>query len=237
MGKHSIINGVPRSQYDEINAIRVKRMLALRNGGHTNRSIGNVFGVSYERVRQLIGNTGRDFRKNRTVNIIRSLSNEEREGLSIVDFADYNACPGIWRRELARFRHAPKVSCSISKGQIGEKMVSKKLFSLGIDNELMPLQHWFDILIKPSNKTVDVKTAFVPQIRLGGVSDTWCFNLDHYPKANVPDFYVLLIYPLEQYLVVPSAEKHPKQMAFCLNSRRPGMFKWGRFLNNFSLLR
>ncbi len=128
-------------------------------GGKSNTEIGQYFHISRERVRQLIGNTGKLFRKNWTIAKINS------GDINLADMtrSEVKELPGLtseWLRRFEKTRHRIKTGGYAKRGHDFEDRASKILSDAGINNKLMSFRHPFDILIDGRIK-VDVKSVFV----------------------------------------------------------------------------
>lgn len=123
---------------------RREEMARMRNEeGMTLKEIGARQNppISRERVRQIIGNTGRGFRASWTKKLIKS-------GKVILNhWTELPSAPGVkreWQRDWGNHRHV------VSKGNVGlgykfEELASTILANNGIGNELMPNKFVYDI--------------------------------------------------------------------------------------------
>jgi hypothetical protein len=116
--------------------------------------------------------------------------------------------------------------------------VSEKLKQLGIENELMPHGHVFDIRLC-NGKTVDVKsriTKSLPPSLRGRTAAYWTFDCRKGKKGSYADFFILYIWETGDIFVVPDHEMGISQIRFCW----PPAFKaskWHQYHNDFDLLK
>ncbi len=216
------------------NAERNSEIIRLRKEcGEEIDSIARRFGISHQRVTQIIGYTGKKFRTQRTQAIVDSLPEAELLRTTL------NApLPGhsrnAWNRAIAKHHHAI-IGGSASVGQKAERRISEHLATIGLENKLMPLLHQFDILVLRSNARLDVKYCSKPSIRRR--AKQWRFNTR--ALRSHADFYIFVIGDTSDYFVIPSNAIPQKltRMTFCWPNLRPQSAKWARFHNAFQQLR
>lgn len=116
---------------------RKREMRRLRHvEGWSNTRIGLKYGISRERVRQIIGNTGRDFRRNWTQRILES----GRYALELYHHDKIEELPGIkkvWIENWGNYRHDAKGG-HVREGQEFEERAYLLLRDHGILGTLMP---------------------------------------------------------------------------------------------------
>lgn len=126
----------------------------------TLKVIGDRYGISHQRVRQLVGPTPKGMGISWTKELIAQTD------ISDMTRADIDDLPGvnqIWLKHFAKNRHGIKPGDSgIFKGTETEKLVSELLIENGIAHRLMPHMHPFDILLDNGIK-IDVKGASTKQ--------------------------------------------------------------------------
>lgn len=172
---------------NETRTVRKKEMEYLRfDKLLTLAQIGEIYGISRERVRQLIGNTGKDFigkiRKQQVFELPNLTNNELAEKLNL---SYETVC-----KYRSGTRHAIEKNCNCYVGAQAEEIVSKKLIKHKIPNKLMPANHPFDILLDNGIK-IDVKSRKpVPDAK--GI---FHYQIDKNKTKNKPqpDFYALVI--------------------------------------------
>lgn len=204
----------------------------LRNNGKTLQEIADLYGASRERVRQVIGNTGRDFLKNRTIEMMKG-----------VDFSDWTVkdipsqgLRSIWRREL--YKHHHSVVGGMAKiGNDAEKRARALLENNDIACELMPLGSPFDILCN-NGLRIDVKTTTKPFTNYPGlVSPKWRFKVGA-GKRGQTDFY-MCITSNEDIFIIPSivVPQHWEQLQFCWPALSPSKGRFSQYKDAYRLLR
>src|ERR1035441_1470983 len=125
---------------------RQSEMKILRNQGFKVREIGAVFGLSGERVRQIIGNTG-DVRFRRTKVILASLNERQIADLSPGAVAASHMTTSLVLQKRSKLNHPyDRSTPNQITAQAGEELVSIELDRRGIKHKRMPLLHGFDIL-------------------------------------------------------------------------------------------
>lgn len=217
---------------------RIDDMLAMRYKGMTLQVIGAAYGISRQRVRQLIGNTGRTFRSEVLISRV-----EEDPSANPEDICDEM---GMDRRSLYRLgipipRHEA-AGGMLRKGQLGELIVSGKLSYMGIENELMPNRNPYSILTA-SGIRVDVRTAYhyVKAPSIVGKSNTHMYKFRVWRKGrehDFADFIVCYIYPLHKSYVIPVSYVHGSEnIAISYPILRNEVSKWARWEENFDLLK
>lgn len=209
-------------------------MIQLRQNDWTLQEIADKFGISRERVRQRIGNTGFQatqsrVKKNRSMyEQFKHLSNSAlQKVLGIKTINNY-------RDDT---RHAIDGG-SLQVGTESEVTVSKKLHDLGFKNELMPHFHPFDILLD-NGITVDVKSSD-PMTSSKTISPCYTFNTKKAVKGNYCDFLILYLRDAKECFVVPMKEAG-NIIRFCFpeGSLRTNnkVSKWLKYHNRFDLLK
>src|SRR3990172_9189577 len=129
---------------DDFYEKRLDDMKKMRfDEGKTNTEIGGKYGISRERVRQLIGNTGRLFRQNWTKKLIQSGE------IKLNHWTELENAPGVrkeWIRDWGNHRHVILKPGSVRTGYIFEELASRILKDWGIENECMPFRYPYDIV-------------------------------------------------------------------------------------------
>jgi hypothetical protein len=208
---------------------RVQEMRRMRfEESKTLQEIADRYGISRERVRQILGNSGQVAlgKKRRTYNENKHLSNSILSGLL-----------GIVKRSIYNYRNGERHEIDGGYAKIGadtEVVVSKKLFSLGIGNKLMPHMHTFDILLDNGIK-IDVKSSNpMPMSRL---SPMYNFATGVYRKGHYCDFLILFLQDAKEFFVVPDREI-TGIIRFCWPESDYGKkSKWLDYHNRFDLLK
>lgn len=126
----------------------------MRNEGKTLGEIGIFWGISRERVRQIIGNTGREFRREWTKSIAEGKISfmKHRDQLSGVV-----GVKKVWKEMWGNFRHSA-IGGAVKSGQEFEERAYGILLANGVENSLMPNSFPFDIKTS-SGLRIDVKVT------------------------------------------------------------------------------
>ena len=213
---------------------RNKEMIRLRYEGMlTPIEIAAQFGVSRERVRQIIGNSGRlkylvlkddEWMRNNAHRTNQELAEELGVNQSTLS---------IYR---GKYRHAVLSSYPIGTGIEWEEKISARLTEMGIENELMPFRHPFDILAHGKVR-IDVKASYglkTPTSK-GIRSPQYVFNVR---KVEAADIFVFVMIPINEVFVVPSYAIHRKSklIFICWPSKYPKAGKYSRFHEAWDLI-
>lgn len=209
-----------------------QKMIELRaSGGLKLREIGDLFGVTRERVRQLIGNTGRKVHGDYVRKMVALMTHKEMLSATS-DNPLFGSSPETWRRIIGKYHHAAK-SGPVALGQKWERIVSGKLLELGIKTKLMPLGSPFDLLVEESKMRIDVKYCSRPRPTSKCVSPQWGFGIKG--NQNKADFYICVAGEIENCFVIPShlVSSKTNRLQFCWPTLRPELSKWKQFHNAF----
>lgn len=214
---------------------RNEEMKELRNNDWTLQAIADKYGISRERVRQIIGNTSftATFSKTRkNWAIYEENKNESNSALSKMMGISKHRVSSIFRR-YEPIRHKLDLG-DVKKGYETENIVSQKLLSLGIKNTLMPNFHPFDMLLDNGLK-VDVKSS--NPISCSVKTSQYSFRTRKYEKGNYCDFFILYLIDVKEFFVVPdSVAGGIIRFAFpeAIHGRKS---KWLQYHNRFDLLK
>lgn len=193
----------------------------------TLRAIGDHFGISRERVRQILGNTGgyitRDSRKEAVLAHPHLTDNEiaERLGLSLSAVNTYRS--GTWHRRLYKNNYH------------WEMEISDRLRSARIEHELVDHMNGYCFLVYPDIK-IKMTVAYTPwtPASIEYASEPWRFRT---ADQDVIDYYFMVIDPRADVFVVPVSEVKGRQhIVFCWpNKNRKS--KWEKYLWNLDQLK
>jgi len=223
-------------------SLRKKDMLSLRfDYGWTLRAIGNKYGMSRERIRQIIGNTGFIAKKRSDI-----LKNEQfLKSTAYLTNRELAKALNLKSSSIIRYRgnirHAIEPSNKNTKTAFDSEILASALLqNHGIKNKLMNFQHSYDILALDFIR-IDVKLANTPKSSpsRSTISPSWRFRVRKGEKRNTTDFYFCVIGPTEEVFIIP-ADKVPKNMAnivFCWPTTRPELSKWQHYLNAYYLIK
>ena len=209
---------------------RNQEMYNLRfTHGKTLQEIASQFGVSRERVRQIIGNTGREFRVNWTK---KKFMEYDLEAVS-----DISSLPGVksvWQKVWGSYRHPN----SNSQGIEFEEMGNALLISKGFETKLMPHLHPFDILVNGEIK-IDVKHSDFDISTLESQNSTGpTYPISHLKGGKDCDLFLVFVPLGEEYsaFIIPSYEVAglDKIRIPWPSGKKPS--KWHKYLNRFDLL-
>lgn len=206
----------------EIKNLRFIKGLSLQ-------SIGDKYGITRERVRQIIGNTGRQFRRKWTTELKSSGAVKPKHWTEIRD----GKMPGlkrVWMDGWGDERHIAK-SGNAKIIQKFEMRASSLLTGIDIEHKLMPYLYPFSILTANGIK-IDVRVTHVDSSKLP--SQTRC----KYPTFAVPNLksgkdcdYFIVFIPEGRgytYFVIPSFEVY--RMRYDARIRIP----WPKLSNKIS---
>jgi DNA-binding CsgD family transcriptional regulator len=223
---------------------RAQEMRQLRKDGATLQQISDIYGVSRERVRQVIGNT-KDFhyvKKAREQSILNPthLHKTDQEladelGVSVYLIQRYRS--GI-RRKVSDHSH-------LGKGVQIEEEVSGILRINRINHTLMPPSHPFDILLE-NGKRVDVKSAHKALQPPSQRYPFYWFSLKKDIRGEYADFFILAVVAsgyIDELYVVPNSAilrgSHGIRIGALPPEQRKSKkgSKYSKYLNRFDLLK
>jgi hypothetical protein len=212
---------------------RENKMIEMRlQNLMTLREIGEHFNISRERVRQIIGNTGHDYVAERTKAKI------ENSTEATPDLAERL---GLCTATISRYRnnHHDISGGSAMKGEIAEKYVSDKMASLGIENELMPIGHSFDLLVNDKIR-VDIKASYKTSATSPNYkSPQWHFCIQTDTRGKYCDYFVCVIWKTKDCFIIPFDEigVGRKDLWFCYPTKRPNIGKYQKYHERWDLLK
>jgi len=215
---------VKTKRNNEMRRMRYDKKLTLQE-------IANYFGVTRERVRQVVGNSAeiRDQviqEKHEMVRSSTDLSNPEIQAVT-------GYCSVYISVLRSGTRHAVVKDSTVGFGQEVERYVADQLTQQGIECELMPVSHEYDILVNGCVR-VDVKgTNSIHKTSPKLKSPQYSF---HTKLDKDCDFYVFVIWGTKDCFVVP-ADKAKKFTTFCWPTLRPTLHKYSKYLNAWDLLK
>lgn len=219
---------------------RKQKMISMRNEKKTLQEIADKFGITRERVRQIIGNTGGEAIKKRMDDKLDFVkSNPQKTNSELIEDLRVKFGAGLGKLFFnirSKTRHAIDGG-ALQLGVEAEIIVSEKLNSLGIKHQLMPHHHVFDIQLE-NGKTVDVKSRINQSIAPSAAgrlkTPQWRFVARKEKKGNYTDFFILYIWATKDFFVVPNEDVHNDQIVFCWPPKKPS--KWHKYHNRFDLL-
>jgi DNA-binding CsgD family transcriptional regulator len=213
----------------EINRLRHEEGLRLRD-------IGDQYGISRERVRQICGNTGHLFSKRRKKSIRNASPNATNQELA--ERFDLST------RSISKYRegwHVVTGDSSPATGNAGEALVADLLATMGHEVELQGYGAPFDILLD-GRVRIDVKAASaggIPPSQVGElVNLRYNFSVRKFDNREPVDFYILITTDTDDVFVVPykAVPDGAHNIQFCWPTARPSIGRYQKFLNRFDLL-
>lgn len=181
---------------------RRQRLLDMRESGMTLEAIAKSEGVTRERIRQIIGNTGYvawEMQNRESLELVPSLkdfTNSEIKDIILTTKA---------RKARGKTRHAIGGDGSAANGMKWEEWVSQKLNSNNISHTMMPFHHEYDVTVGKSIK-IEVKSSAMRADLLpsqNATSPTYQFNIG---KKRRADFYILVTQTEALAFIVPVSD-------------------------------
>lgn len=203
---------------------QIKRLRFVENW--TLQMIADKYGVSRERVRQILGNTGTGFINefHRKLVTQYSLTNNRVSEIT-----------GLHTSTIMKYRKGMRHDIeggTVKAGMDIEDYVSESLTKMGITNELKSHHHPFDIELLDGTR-IDVKSS-APLKNFP--KNTYNFHPPGKEKGEYADFYVCVTSDTKDIFVIPFHEiKKGTPIRFCFPPKKKGS-KWHKFHNRFDLL-
>jgi hypothetical protein len=203
------------------------KRLRMEDGWHL-IDIANKYDISRERVRQIIGNTGKKFRTQWT--------EAKSVDYNLENIKDITSLPGtqiVWKRLWGKFRHQAKGG-NIKTGQEYENKASEMLNSLGIPNKLMPTHHSFDILLD-NGLRIDVKHSIFDASSMKTqkyISPT--FPISNMKNGKECDFFFVFI--PDAVFIIPSSEVRVDRIRIPYPQKGQKPSKWVQYKDRYDLL-
>ena len=212
--------------YSEMILLRQEKLWTLQ-------MIGDKFGVSRERVRQIIGNTGNGYKSKRTRRIARSMLDKTNEEVAkIAGVSDSRI--SSYRSDI---RHAVEPNSPIGVGVEWEEWAAETIEANGYSATLMPIHHPFDILVDNSVR-VDVKyrnDSKLPPSQVNYVNPKWTFATKG--KHNRYDILFCITYYKDVFVIPTNAIPEGRlDVSFCFPTTRPEIGKYQQYHNRYDLL-
>lgn len=220
--KHDVGNGNRNSaRREEMRRLRFQEQLTIQE-------IADKYGISRERVRQIIGNTGAGYKQKRRKAFVKS----HPEMTNDVIASAIGCSEGTISQYRNGQRHALKGG-NIKRGADVENAVSSILSLNGVANELMPHHHPFDILVG-NGKRLEVKSSFKMMKPKSAKCAYYSFNTGRKSRIGNCDFFALVIVPTMDIFIVPSSE-----VTYQIHIIYPAKTKtkWEQYHNRFDLLK
>ena len=197
------------------------------------QEIANKYGISRERVRQVVGNSyglARKIRSNKEKEIV--LAHPEMTNEQLSKFTGL----GIGKISTLRSgtRHKIDSGGTALLGRDAENYVSGVLNNKGIKHKLMPYRHRFDILLE-NGKTADVKSTYVLSTPDSRKHSVYVFHKQGGIKQA--DFYICIIMKTKDVFVIPHQDVPKASMIVFPWPPKMNRSKYGKYHNRFDLLR
>jgi predicted DNA-binding protein YlxM (UPF0122 family) len=224
-----------------INVNRKQDMINMRDSAMTLQEIADKYGISRERVRQIIGNTGHDAMQERVKQKISTVqSNPQMTNSEIKELLNKKYGAGLGYKLSAAWngmRHAISGG-ELKKGTKIEALVSEHLQSIGIGNKLMPHMHSFDMLLDDGKK-IDVKACFSSRkTNEKQKCDMYQFGVGKNRRGNYCDFFICYIVPTGDYFIIPNEEVSMVDSVYISwPTPKRSWTKWHSYHNRFDLLK
>lgn len=214
-------------------------LLHFQNGW-TMQEVGDKFGISRERVRQIIGNS-RGARRKLTEALALSSNSAWTSTQSLINLANRlvnRPVKSVVRKKIASVHHLPKTGGYLFSGIVAENRISEKLTENGVKHQLMPIRHPFDILTE-SGKRIDVKSTLKTWNTPRGKTPFYRFAINKHRKEAC-DYFILFYTPEEKMWIIP-ANLMPKvntvYISTDINDRSwDTSNRWNEWVNRFDLL-
>jgi hypothetical protein len=211
-------------RYDAMVELRFDKLWTLKN-------IGDKYGITKERVRQILGNTGAMCNVERNKKI--SNSTKSNGELAKIHNLSVNTVSQLRNGEV---RHEVNGG-NVQSGYRIENYVSKTMKNVNIPNTLMPNSHPFD-MIAFDNIKIDVKGCLTPQYVKGCVNPRWGFSMDTQRRGKYCDFFICVIWDTKDCFIIPFdvVGIDAIRIYFCWPTNRPQIGKYQKYLNRWDLL-
>jgi hypothetical protein len=205
------------------------------------QSIGDYYGISRERVRQIIGNSYIEIsnkKRSESEQFIASKFETCEENLIRAKRELIKPVYGIIYAKIASIHHPidGDRTCNAVVGEIAETKAHNKFISLGFESKLMPLRHPFDILV--NEYRVDVKTSLKKFIGSPKYSAKfWHFGIRK-DKKDECDFFCCMAD--NKFWIIPSPDlKNVSSIYIPTGDSTRSWSKserWNKYLGAFDLL-
>lgn len=210
--------------------------------GWTMQQIADIFGISRERVRQIIGNSN-DARRKLTEKIL--LQDMENKTTSEIKDSVFDKIRRpivkVLDEKIALQHHLPDRtgrSTGLINGINAENNVANILQVNGFNVELMPFGHPFDLLV--NGKKVDVKYSSSLSMPPRGKTPFYRFAIRKNIKPNSCDFFIFSVFDSNKLWIIPNSKLPNVNMVYITKNLSHHSWKqskrWDEYINRFELL-
>lgn len=217
-------NMILRNYISEINDLRFVQ-------GKTLREIAQIFGVSKQRIGQLIGNTGFVATEKRREFIQSNieLTNKELSNLLNLSHSAISSYRG-------NQRHAVENKGAVGKGNKWEEWTAQLLKQKGYYPELLNYRAPYDILLNGKIR-IDVKATDSECWLPGAKNPIMKFNVGKNKRQNC-DFYFCVIINSLNYFIIPSIKvpEQMEQLQFSWPTSRCLQSNWQQYYKRWDLI-
>lgn len=213
----------------------LKEILSMLDLGFTLEQVGCKFGVSRQRISQLVGKI--ESLRKRKINMLSlyDTANMTNSELSALIGGKSSSIVSSYRNGE---RHAVKQNCTVFTGHYWEEKVIKKIMDIGLCAAGQEYKSPFDILVNNKIK-IDVKAACVRYNppTTSCTSPAYRFRLRDKIKDQI-DFYVFAIAESEDYFIVPSTiiPANQTDIIFVWPSKRPEIGRYQKYHDRWDLI-
>jgi predicted DNA-binding protein YlxM (UPF0122 family) len=212
---------------------RNEEMRQLRADGWTLQKIGDKYGITRERVRQIVPNTaGLIFKQRR--NYI--LSQKDKTNDELIE--ELGLCEATIIKYRGNTRHAvDQEYAPIATGAEWEEWAHNYLLAHKIENELQSYLAPYDI-IALGNVYIDVKVTTTKTRKTSPKLKSPQYTFAPNTRHNKADIYMLIIAPSEDVFIVPANKiGNMSTVSFCWPSKRPEIGKIQKYYKRLDLIK
>lgn len=212
---------------------RVKEMKRLRHiHNFTNTEIGRLFNnLSRERVRQLIGNTGRGFVTRRRKKIWEE--NKHKTNAELKDALGLSSAAAACGYREGERHEVKGGGWKVNYDHVN--YVSNLLKSKGIEHQLTKAMSPYDIHLENGNRlcVLSASQLFLPNI----YSPLYSFNTRQDVKGRFCDFFICVTSDTLNVFIIPAMKTRMNSpIRFCYPKDHGKISKWVQYHGRFDLL-
>lgn len=207
------------------------------NSGKTLQEVGNAFGLTRERIRQIAGHgKSHIIKKEKRTSFIKRNPHLSSKNIAKILHLNLNQV----RKYRKSFRE-PLDSCNslIFRASEIEENIHDVLLSKGFNNTLMPHMHPYDIELQDGRK-IDVKASFHTIHPKSQYSPFYSFKLGKKRRGEYADFFILVVVPTNDIYIIPNSVLKPGleyiRIPELKTRQKSHSRKYDKFKNNFDVL-